>query len=57
MTDEHDDSAAGHHQTATTTPSEAILPFGDRLDEIAQDRFNRTDWIELAAANLDRGCG
>jgi hypothetical protein len=30
--------------------SEAILPFGDRLDEIAQDRFNRTDWIELAAA-------
>ena len=31
-------------------PSEAILPWGDRLDEIAQDRFNRTDWIELAAA-------
>lgn len=32
--------------------SEAILPFGvgDRLDEIAQERFNRTDWIELAAA-------
>jgi hypothetical protein len=33
-----------------TSASEAILPFGDRLDEIAQDRFNRTDWIELAAA-------
>ena len=34
--------------------SEAILPFGvgDRLDEIAQARFNRTDWIELAAAVL-----
>jgi hypothetical protein len=32
--------------------SEAILPFGDRLDEIAQGRFNRTDWIELAAAVL-----
>jgi len=30
--------------------SDATLPFGDRLDEIAQDRFNRTDWIELAAA-------
>jgi hypothetical protein len=30
--------------------SDAILPFGDRLDEIAQDRFNRTDWIELVAA-------
>jgi hypothetical protein len=32
--------------------SDAILPFGvgDRLDEIAQDHFNRTDWIELAAA-------
>ena len=38
---------------ARTEPeSDAILPFGvgDRLDEIAQDRFNRTDWIELAAA-------
>jgi hypothetical protein len=32
--------------------SDAVLPFGvgERLDEIAQDRFNRTDWIELAAA-------
>ena len=32
--------------------SEAILPFGvgERLDGIAQERFNRTDWIELAAA-------
>ena len=32
--------------------SDAILPFGmgDRLDEIAQERFNRTDWIEVAAA-------
>ncbi|HSM34363.1 MAG TPA: hypothetical protein VK987_09770 [Anaerolineae bacterium] len=30
--------------------SDAILPFGERLDEIAQERFNRTDWIELAAA-------
>lgn len=32
--------------------SEAILPFGDRLDLIAQARFNRTDWIEVAAAIL-----
>ena len=30
--------------------SDAIVPFGDRLDEFAQERFNRTDWIELAAA-------
>jgi hypothetical protein len=32
--------------------SEAILPYGvgERLDQVAQDRFNRTDWIELAAA-------
>jgi hypothetical protein len=30
--------------------SEAILPWGERLDAIAQERFNRTDWIELAAA-------
>ena len=37
---------------ALKVESDAILPFGvgDRLDEIAQDRFNRTDWIELAAA-------
>jgi hypothetical protein len=32
--------------------SDAILPFGTRLDEIAQAYFNRTDWIELAAAIL-----
>jgi len=34
--------------------AEAILPFGvgERLDEVAQNRFNRTDWIELAAAIL-----
>jgi hypothetical protein len=30
--------------------SDAILPWGERLDEIAQERFDRTDWIELAAA-------
>ena len=37
---------------ASKAESDAILPFGvgNRLDEIAQDRFNRTDWIELAAA-------
>lgn len=41
-------------EAAAKVDSEAILPFGvgDRLDEIAQDRFNRTDWIELAAAIL-----
>ncbi len=32
--------------------SDASLPFGVRLDTIAQERFNRTDWIELAAAVL-----
>ena len=39
-------------QPAAKSESDAILPFGvgNRLDEIAQDRFNRTDWIELAAA-------
>ena len=31
---------------------DAIVPYGGRLDEIAQDRFGRTDWIELAAAVL-----
>ena len=32
--------------------TDAILPFGDRLDEIARARFNRTDWIELAAPRV-----
>lgn len=32
--------------------SEASLPWGERLDAIAQQRFNRTDWIELAATIL-----
>lgn len=32
--------------------SDAIVPFGEQLDEIAQERFNRTDWIEVAAAVL-----
>jgi protein-S-isoprenylcysteine O-methyltransferase Ste14 len=32
--------------------ADAILPWGERLDAIAQERFNRTDWIELAAAIL-----
>ena len=32
--------------------SDALLPFGERLDEVAHERFGRTDWIELAAAVL-----
>ena len=32
--------------------SEAVIPYGERLDAIAQERFGRTDWIELAAAVL-----
>ncbi|MEA2026544.1 MAG: hypothetical protein U9O18_07620, partial [Chloroflexota bacterium] len=32
--------------------SDSIIPYGDRLDAIAQQRFNRTDWIEVAAAIL-----
>ena len=45
---------AGSGQAPAEPGSDAILPFGvgDRLDEIAQGRFNRTDWIELAAAVL-----
>lgn len=31
---------------------DAIIPYGERLDTIAQERFGRTDWIELAAAVL-----
>ena len=37
-------------QDPADRPSDAIVPYGGRLDEIAQDRFGRTDWIELAAA-------
>ncbi len=33
-------------------PSDAIVPYGVRMDEFAQQRFGRTDWIELAAAVL-----
>jgi hypothetical protein len=32
--------------------SDAILPWGERWDTVAQQRFNRTDWIELGAAIL-----
>jgi hypothetical protein len=32
--------------------SDAILPWGESWDAIAQERFNRTDWIELAATIL-----
>jgi hypothetical protein len=35
-----------------TQDSDSIIPYGDRLDAIAQERFNRTDWIEVAAAIL-----
>jgi hypothetical protein len=46
---------AADHDAGSAHPrrgSDAILPFGERLDEIAQERFHRTDWIELAAAVL-----
>ncbi len=38
--------------TPEAASSEAIIPYGRRLDAIAQERFGRTDWIELAAAVL-----
>ena len=34
------------------TSSSTLLPWGERWDEIAQQRFHRTDWIELAATIL-----
>lgn len=60
MTSEQETPAASAQDASTAPPgpkrreSEAILPFGvgDRLDEIARERFDRTDWIELAAAVL-----
>ena len=49
--DENDPSG---EQTALgrSNGSDAILPLGDRLDEIVQERFNRKDWVEVAAAVL-----
>ena len=32
--------------------SDAILPLGERMDEMAQKHFSRHDWIELAATVL-----
>jgi hypothetical protein len=46
----HDDPAADSRPPETGRESEAIVPYGERLDLIAQERFGRTDWIELAAA-------
>jgi hypothetical protein len=48
-----DEPTSGMPPTADQRgPSDAILPWGDRWDAIARERFNRTDWIELAAAIL-----
>ena len=47
------DDSSDPRQTPAPEPektSDAIIPFGDKLDEIAQERFNKTDWIELVAA-------
>ncbi len=47
------DDSSDPRQTPGPEPektSDAIIPFGDKLDEIAQERFNKTDWIELVAA-------
>jgi hypothetical protein len=37
---------------AQGSSSDAILPWGEHWDAVAQQRFNRADWIELAAAIL-----
>ena len=54
MTDDAAPQADPSPPTSEDNASDAVLPFGvgERLDEIAQDRFNRTDWIEFAAAVL-----
>ena len=54
MIDDPSRQADPEPSTSEDQTSDAVLPFGvgERLDEIAQDRFNRTDWIELAAAVL-----
>lgn len=54
MADDHSTQGDPAPPTNEDQTSDAVLPFGvgERLDEIAQDRFNRTDWIELTAAVL-----
>jgi hypothetical protein len=52
VTDDQSTPSDPSPPTSEDQSSDAVLPFGDRLDEIAQDRFQRTDWIELVAAVL-----
>ena len=53
MTNEPTSPAPSSTKSAPQEPSSnAILPWGERWDAIAQERFNRTDWIELAATIL-----
>jgi hypothetical protein len=42
-------SPAGGEQPSS---SDAIVPWGDSWDAVARERFNRADWIELAATIL-----
>ena len=51
-TEGHADAPVRRPAEPAAQRSDAILPFGERLDEIVQERFDRTDWIELAAAIL-----
>ena len=52
MADQPSDPMQAASEPPPKNPSDAIVPYGERLDEIAQERFGRTDWIELAAAVL-----
>jgi hypothetical protein len=52
MSDESTSKVPPTGEPGQRSPSEAILPWGERWDAIAQERFNRTDWIELAATIL-----
>jgi len=52
MSDESTSKTPPTGEPAKRSSSDAITPWGERWDAIAQQRFNRTDWIELAAAIL-----
>jgi hypothetical protein len=52
MPEANPSSAAAPGPPHERSSSEPILPWGERWDSVAQERFNRADWIELAAAIL-----
>jgi hypothetical protein len=52
MSGDRDSGSSFREDDGQRSSSDAILPWGDRWDEVARRRFDRHDWIELAATVL-----